>query len=49
MVFVENKRKELKTAYKGDTLEVGKQMHLQPEGLLGVKSLVDKKDNVGIG
>ena len=49
MVYVENKRKELKTKYLADTPEVGKQMHLQPQGKLGLKTNVSKKENVGIG
>lgn len=49
MVFVENKRKELKTSYKGDTVEVGKEMGLRPEGKLGLKTVVLKRNRVGIG
>lgn len=49
MVYVENKRKELKTKYKADTPEVGKQMNLIPQGILGIKSTVLKKNRVGIG
>ena len=49
MTYVENKRKELKTKYTADTPEVGKEMGLRPEGLLGVKSNVIRKDRVGIG
>ena len=49
MVYVENKRKELKTSYKADTPEVGKEMGLRSQGKLGVKSRVLRKDRVGIG
>ena len=49
MTYVSIGCKELKTKYKADTPEVGKQMHLQPHGLLGIKSIVPKKDNAGIG
>lgn len=45
MVYVENKRKELKTKYIDDTPELGKQMHLIPQE----KSLIPKRLNVGIG
>lgn len=49
MTYVENKRKELKTKYIADTPEVGKEMGLLPVGLLGVKSLVLRKERKGIG
>ncbi len=49
MVYVFNKQKELKTKYIADTPEVDKQMNLIPQGLLGVKTTVLKKDRVGIG
>jgi len=48
MVYVETRRKELKTNYKADTPEVGKQMNLTPRGLLGVKTTVPRKDRVGL-
>lgn len=48
MVFVENKRKELKTSYKDDTLEVGKEMGLLPEGKLGLKTNVLRRNRAGI-
>ena len=49
MVYVENKRKELKTAYKADTPELGEEMGLRPEGLLDVKSQVTRIERAGIG
>ena len=49
MTYVENKRKELKTKYVADTPEVGKEMGLLPQGLLGIKSLISKKQRQGIG
>ncbi len=45
MVYVENKRKELKTKYLADTPEVGKEMGLLPQ----IRSHVFRKDRVGIG
>jgi hypothetical protein len=48
MVFVENKRKELKTSYKTDTPELGVEQNLLPEGLNGSKSTVPKSKRVGI-
>ena len=47
--YVENKRKELKTKYKADTPELGREMGLRPQGLLGVKSQVPRKERKGIG
>lgn len=49
MVYVENKRKELKTKYIADTPEVGKEQGIIPIGFLGVKSIVHKNEKVGIG
>ncbi len=49
MAYVENKRKELKTKYTADTPELGEEMGLRPEGILGVKSQVTRKDRTGIG
>ena len=41
--------KELKTKYTADSLGYGKQMHLIPQGKLGVTTRVLIKDKVGIG
>ena len=49
MVYVENKRKELKTKYIADTPELGKEMGLRPQGILGEKTKVLRKERVGIG
>ena len=49
MVFVENRRKELKTSYKDDTPEVGVEQTLRPEGKHGLKTTVLKRERVGIG
>lgn len=49
MTYVENKRKELLTDYKDDTPEVGEEQTLLPQGKLGIKSLVPKKERIGIG
>ena len=49
MAYVENKRKELKNKYIADTPEVGVEMGLRPEGLLGVKTQVTRKERKGIG
>jgi len=48
MTYVENKRKELKTNYKADTPEVGTEMGLRPQGLLGVRSTVSKGSKIGL-
>lgn len=44
MTYVENKRKELKTAYIADTAEVGKSMHLKAT----TGTLVLRRNRVGI-
>ena len=49
MTYVERGQKELKTKYIADTLEVGKEMGLIPEGLLGIKTRVSAKNRIGIG
>jgi len=49
MVFVENKRKELKTSYTDDTPEVGTEMGLRPVGKHGTKTTVAWKNRRGIG
>lgn len=54
MTYVETGRKELKTKWPhtsgltaGTTKQTGRQMSLVPQGLLGVKSTVPRKDKVG--
>ena len=49
MAYVTKGCKELKTTYVIDSPGFGVQMHLIPQGLLGVKSLVLRRNSTGIG
>ncbi len=55
MTYVSKSAKELKTKWPhekgltaGTQTQTGRVMNLQPQGLLGVKTTVSKKDRVGL-
>ena len=55
MTYVEARRKELKTKWPvtegivaGTTKQTGRQMNLLPQGILGIKTRVFRKERKGI-